>query len=61
MFSPSFITTGQGPTIGFEQSTYVFEEGTTGEVCVTVDLSLDDSTTAVAILFYIPMSASMLV
>ena len=54
------FTLGTEPTIGFEEISYIFEEGTIGEVCITVDCVLE-GTTAIAILSYIPFTASMYV
>ena len=45
------------PTIGFQQLSFVFEEGTSGQVCVTVDSSIEGPP-LLALLAYIPLTAS---
>ena len=45
------------PTIGFQQDTYTFNEGTIGEVCVTVD-SVIEAPPLLALLAYVPNTAS---
>lgn len=45
------------PTIGFQQLLYSFDEGSTEEVCVTVDHFVEGPS-LIAILAYFPITAS---
>lgn len=45
------------PTIGFQQLSYTFDEGTSEEVCVTVDQFIEGPS-LIAILAYVPLTAS---
>ena len=45
------------PTIGFELTSYTFDEGTVGEVCVTVS-GVTENSPFLAVLAYVPNTAS---
>ena len=54
----SFITSTLAvPTIGFQQTFHTFNEGTMGEVCVTVDSAIEGPP-LLAVLAYVPNTAS---
>lgn len=45
------------PTIGFQQVSYNFEEGTTADVCVVADVFMEGPS-LIALLAYFPITAS---
>ena len=52
-----FLSHLAAPTIGFQQTSYTFNEGIMGEVCVTVDSAIA-GTPLLAVLAYVPNTAS---